>query len=205
MPTLVWNVPVFDFFSTYEHGLDAESTIHSGQKCIGKVTNLETLDRLVPAIWHHIEINRDEGEEEVRIVDSKTGDYYQSTLPESKVIIAELDARTAQLFSPNERAFPPDAGMGEEKEGEFQKAFIMYDHERCRILPPIRHAGTLDTLEDYRAKDGGFAVWYEVDEFVGVADTRTGEMWWVTEEVKARVLEVAKDRPDGCPLDEREG
>ena len=81
----------------------------------------------------------------------------------------------------------------------------MYDDEGLRILPPIRHAGTLNTYEEYLAKDGGFAVWYEVEEFVGVACTRTGEMWWVTEEVKRRVLEAAKNRPDWCPVEGAEG
>jgi hypothetical protein len=72
-------------------------------------------------------------------------------------------------------------------------------------LPGIKRVGFLSTIEEYRAMEGSSVVWHESEEFVGVYNTKTGDVWWATEDLAEKVWERVKEEDemyDGeCELD----
>ena len=70
----------------------------------------------------------------------------------------------------------------------FYRDIIRYDEDGDRILPGIRRAGFLSTIEEWRAMEDE-TVGYEAERFVGLENTKTGDVWWATDELKKEILE----------------
>jgi len=51
----------------------------------------------------------------------------------------------------------------------------------------------------------GPVVWHESEEFVGVYNTKTGDVWWATEDLKEKLLEHFREQDEmydrECDLD----
>jgi len=195
--SLVWEVPVFDFFKTYAHGVPG--TLHRA----GDIHSVAEYNTLVPAPDIRVEIERLPEKEEIRVVKDANGDYHatvNSTV--ARDILQLIDQQTSEIFEFDVEAYPRAAG--EDKKSDFFRSIIPYDERGNRVLPGIRRAGFVSTLEEYQAKEHG-AVWVmELEEFVGITDTSNGNVWWATEELKRDILEWVKAADLSCPIDNNE-
>ena len=193
--SLVWDVPVFEFFKTYDHGISPTS------KPVGQIRSLTEYNALVPAPDVRVEIERTPGKEEVRVVQDINGDYHSTPNPTvAQEILTTIDQATSELFEFNVKAYPDDIPPGEEKRNDFHRHIIHYDHQGTRILPGIRRAGYVSTVEEYREKEKGNTWCMEEDFFVGITDTSTGDVWWATDELKKEILERIKNTDMSCPM-----
>lgn len=202
MASLVWDVPVFEFFKTYDHGISPTLT------SIGQIRSLEDYERLVPDAYIRVEIERSPNNEEIRIVKDSNGEYHSTIDSDvAREILAVIDQQTSELFQFEIKAYPEGIPPGEEKHNDFHRHIIRYDDQRKRMLPGIRRAGYVSTIEEYKEKEQGNTWVMEEDFFVGITDTSTGDVWWATEELTKEVVERRKAMDDSCPLysDEEEG
>lgn len=191
MPTLVGDVPVFNFFRTYPFGLDADTGVQPSRDVIGSLSSMRDVDALVPAAFWRVEIEREAGIEEVRVVNSRTGQYHVAKGAAAQLLITELNQRTAEVFKGDGVPFP--AGMDDgEKRNPFYTSIIQYDHEAYRTLPAIKYGGEIEDAEFERISDGPGAV-YATPEFVGVLDTRTGIVWKASDGLARRILDSERD------------
>jgi hypothetical protein len=201
--SLVWDVPVFDFFKTYDHGISA--TLHH----VGDIHSLADYNALVPGSGIRVEMERTPDIEEIRVVQDLNGDYHatvNSTV--ARDILKVVDAQTSDLFEFGVKAYPNDVPPGEEKNSDFHRHIIRYDENKGRILPGIRKAGYVHTIEEYKAKETGNVWVMEEEEFVGITDTSTGDVWWATDELKKEILERVEAADLSCPMysdDDEEG
>lgn len=193
--SLVWDVPVFEFFKTYNHGIEPTT------KLVGQIRSLAEYDSLVPAPEIRVEIERTPGVEEIRVVKDETGDYQAtSNATVAKEITTILDKQTSDLFEFDVKAYPDDIPPGEEKKSDFHRYIIRYDQDAKRILPGIRRAGYVSTMEEYKAKEVGSSWIMEQEYFAGITDTSTGDVWWATDELRDEIWEKVKDMDFSCPL-----
>lgn len=193
--SLVWDVPVFEFFKTYDHG------IASTTKPVGQLSSLADYDTLVPAPNIRVEIERTPGHEEVRVVKDDYGEYHAT--PNTSIareILAVIDEQTSKIFEFDIKAYPDDIPPGEEKTNDFHRHIIRYDQNSTRMLPGIRRAGYVSTIEEYKAKEQGNTWCMEEDFFVGITDTSTGDVWWATDELREEIVRRSREADSSCPM-----
>lgn len=193
--SLVWDVPVFEFFKTYDHGIPP-TTNH-----VGQIHSLTEYNALVPAPDVRVEIERTPSKEEIRVVQDINGDYHATPDPTiAREILATVDQTTSELFEFEVKAYPDDIPPGEEKKNDFHRHIIRYDDHAGRILPGIRRARYVSTVEEYNEKEKGNTWCMEEEFFVGITDTSTGDVWWATEELKKEILQRIEDTDMSCPM-----
>jgi hypothetical protein len=201
MASTVWDAPVFEYFKTFDYGIAPTTTK------VGEINSLADYQALVPGSEIRVEIERNPGSEEIRVVQDSNGDYHATTSPSvAQQILKVIDAETSDLFQFDIKAYP-DIPAGEEKVTDQMRHIIRYDENKKRLLPGIKKAGTLSTMEEYKAKETG-SVWVmEEEEFVGITDTANGDVWYVTEELKREILDRKSKADLSCPLysDEEDG
>jgi hypothetical protein len=187
-------VPVFSLFSVLDHGVSPSNDI------VGHIHSWNEYQHLVPAPDTRVEIERARDVEEIRVIRNLDGDYHVTVNSSvAQIILKQVDEQTNSIFEMDVKAFPEN--MPDSKTNPFYRNIISYDHDGDRILPGIKRAGYLTTLEEYKAMEGQSVVWYEDDDFVGVEDVKTGSVWWATEELKQEVLEKSRLFEQECKLD----
>jgi hypothetical protein len=185
MSTLISGIPIFSLFAELDHGIFPSTTV------VGQIHSMAEYDTLVPAANTRVEMERASEAQEVRVIKNNNGDYHvtvNSSVAQS--IMAQVDQQTTDTFEVHLRAYPET--MAELKLDDYYRHIIQYDHDGDRILPGIRRAGYLSTLEEYKAMDRSSAVWFEHESFVGMEDSKTGDVWWATEDVKQEVLKRSR-------------
>lgn len=200
MASLVWGVPVFEFFQTYDHGI--APTLNR----TGHIASAAEFNKLVPAANIRVEIERCTSKEELRVVSDLDGGYHVTNDPSiAREILTEIDQHTSTLFEFDINAYPEGIPPGEEKRNDYHRHIIQYDEKAQRILPGIRRAGFLSTIEEYQAKESDGNVWImEEDFFVGITDVISGGVWWATADVAREVLRRRRDMDDSCPFDDKQ-
>ena len=177
MPTLINGIPLFTCFASIRMGLpgaNAELHIKSGEKHLGGLSSISDIDALVPSKNMRIEIERNDGEEEVRIVNALDGGYYSARQDIAIKLTQELDARTDHLMGPPDRSLR----VFEERYQPIWFCFIQYDHEAQRILPTLHRFGKITSLDDWRvySRKPTSATILD-DDYCVVTDRRTGNCW----------------------------
>jgi hypothetical protein len=82
------------------------------------------------------------------------------------------------------------------KNENYYRDIIQYDRDGDRLLPAIRRAGFLSTMEEWDAIQTGETAGYVAEVFVGVENTKTGDLWWATDELKKEILERRRQRDE---------
>lgn len=82
--SLIWDVPVFEFFKTYSHGISPTLNL------VGQINSMAEYDDLVPAPNTRVEMDRTTDKEEIRVVRDDNGDYHATTNPAIARQILEL-------------------------------------------------------------------------------------------------------------------
>jgi hypothetical protein len=189
--TIIGDVPVFSYFETYDHGIELPTNL------VGQIHSWADYQNLIPAPNTRVEIERVPEIAEIRIVKDKTGDYYVTADPKVALSILEhVDPQTTDVLELGIKAFPE--GKEEIKTADYYRNIIWYDGDGDRLLPAVRHAGDITTLEEYMIKSRENVCIHEFDEFVGVEYPKTGDLWWATEEVKREVMERRKRFDKEC-------
>jgi len=198
MSTLISGIPVFSLFAELDHGISPSLNI------VGQIHSMSQYDTLVPAPNMRVEIERAPEVEEIRVVKNINGDYHVTVNSSvAREILDQVDQHTTSLFELDVKAYPDS--IPDIKSDDYYRNIILYDQDGDRVLPGIKRVGYLSTVDEYRAMEGGPVVWHESEEFVGVYNTKTGDVWWATEDLKEKVLEHFKEQDemyDGeCDLD----
>lgn len=107
---------------------------------------------------------------------------------------------TSELFEFEVKAYPDDIPPGEEKTSDQLRYIIRYDQDAKRILPGIRRAGWVSTVDEYKAKEQGNTWVMEEEFFVGITDTSTGDVWWATDELRKEIVKRNQDLDLSCPI-----
>lgn len=189
MSTLISGTPVFSLFAEFDHGISPSLNV------VGQIHSMTDYNTLVPAPDTRVEIERAPKIEEIRVVKNINGDYHVTVNSSvARVILDQVDQATTSLFEFDVKAYP--VGKPDLKTEDYYRNIILYDRDGDRILPGIKRVGYLSTVEEYRAMEGGPVNWFESEDFVGVEDTKTGHVWWATEDLKEKVLENVRKRDE---------
>jgi hypothetical protein len=161
-------------------------------------------DALIPAPETRVEIERAPEAEEIRVIKNINGDYHVTVNASvARTILEQVDQQTTSIFELDVKAYPDS--IPDIKSDDYYRNIILYDRDGDRVLPGIKRVGYLSTVDEYRAMEGGSVVWHESEEFVGVYNTKTGDVWWATEDLTKKVWERVKEEDemyDGeCELD----
>lgn len=187
MSTLISGIPVFSLFSELDHGISPSLNI------VGQIHSMSQYDSLVPAPGIRVEIERAPDVEEIRVVKNVNGDYHVTVNSSvARAILDQVDQHTTSLFELEVKAYPDS--KTDIKGDDYYRNIILYDQDGDRVLPGIKRAGYLSTVEEYRAMEGGPYVWHESEDFVGVENTKTGDVWWATEDLAEKVLEHFREQ-----------
>lgn len=185
MSTLISGIPVFSLFSELDHGISPSTNV------VGQIHSMAGYNTLVPAPNTRVEMERASEAQEVRVIKNYNGDYHVTVNSSvAQIIMEQVDKQTTETFELHLKAYPET--MPEHKLDDYYRHIIQYDHDGDRILPGIRRAGYLSTLDEYKSMDRGSAVWFEHESFVGMEDSKTGDVWWATEDVKQEVLKRSR-------------
>ena len=198
MSTLISGIPVFSLFAELDHGISPSLHV------IGTIHTMSEYNALVPAPDIRVEIERAPEVEEIRVVKNIDGDYHVTVNSSvARVILDQVDAQTTSVFELDVKAYPDS--VPDVKGEDYYRSIIHYDPDGDRVLPGIKRVGYLSTVEEYRALEGSPVVWHESEDFVGVYSTKTGDVWWATDELKEKVMENVRKRGEmdeaECDLD----
>lgn len=108
-------------------------------------------------------------------------------------MIKQIDQETIEIFQRDVNPFPETFSNLENE--NFYRDIITYDEDGDRILPGLRRAGILSTMEEWRAMEEEI-VGYVAEKFVGLEYTKTGDLWWATEELKREILDRRRQREE---------
>ena len=201
MSRLIAGVHIFSYFTEFDYGISPSKTI------VGKMHSVSDYDKLIPSPNTRVEIDRAPGREEIRVIKDESGDYHVTADHDiARELLAELDRRTIEVFKPELNPYPET--FSNLKNEDYFRDIIRYDEDGDRTLPGIQRVGFLSTIEEYRSMDTGDMVGYEAEDFVGLENTKTGDVWWATEELKKEILERRKqldEMDDYEPEDEEDG
>ena len=181
MSRLLEGAHVFDYFTKFDYGICPSKTI------VGKIKSVDDYNKLIPSPDTRVEIDRAPGLEEIRVIKDETGDYHVTADHAiAREVLEEIDQKTIELYKPDIMPYPDT--FTNLKNVTFYRDIIRYDEDGDRILPGIRRAGFLSTIEEWRAMEDE-TVGYEAERFVGLENTKTGDVWWATDELKKEILE----------------
>jgi len=181
MSRLLEGAHVFDYFTKFDYGICPSKTI------VGKIKSVDDYNKLIPSPDTRVEIERAPGLEEIRVIKDETGDYHVTADHAiAREVLEEIDQKTIELYKPDIMPYPDT--FTNLKNVTFYRDIIRYDEDGDRILPGIRRAGFLSTIEEWRAMEDE-TVGYEAERFVGLENTKTGDVWWATDELKKEILE----------------
>lgn len=181
MSRLLEGAHVFDYFTKFDYGICPSKTI------VGKINSVDDYNKLIPSPDTRVEIERAPGLEEIRVIKDETGDYHVTADHAiAREVLEEIDQKTIELYKPDIMPYPDT--FTNLKNVTFYRDIIRYDEDGDRILPGIRRAGFLSTIEEWRAMEDE-TVGYEAERFVGLENTKTGDVWWATDELKKEILE----------------
>ena len=200
MSRLLQGAHVFDYFTKFDYGICPSKTV------VGKINSMEDYNRLIPSPHTRVEIERAPGTEEIRVIKDETGDYHVTADHAiAREVLKSIDQKTIEIFEPDIMPYPDT--FTNLKNLTFYRDIIRYDEDADRILPGIRRAGFLSTIEEWRAM-GDVCVGYEAEVFVGLENTKTGDVYWATDELKKKVLERRRqleEEDDGTDDIDEEG
>ena len=181
MSRLLEGAHVFDYFTKFDYGICPSKTI------VGNIKSVDDYNKLIPSPDTRVEIERAPGLEEIRVIKDETGDYHVTADHAiAREVLEEIDQKTIELYKPDIMPYPDT--FTNLKNVTFYRDIIRYDEDGDRILPGIRRAGFLSTIEEWRAMEDE-TVGYEAERFVGLENTKTGDVWWATDELKKEILE----------------
>jgi len=181
MSRLLEGAHVFDYFTKFDYGICPSKTV------IGKIKSVEDYNKLIPSPDTRVEIERAPGVEEIRVIKDETGNYHVTADHAiAREVLEKIDQKTIELYKPDIMPYPDT--FTNLKNVTFYRDIIRYDEDGDRILPGIRRAGFLSTIEEWRAMEDE-TVGYEAERFVGLENTKTGDVWWATDELKKEILE----------------
>jgi len=182
MSRLIDDVHVFDYFATYDYG-----DVLPSKTMIGKISSTGDYHQLVPSPDTRVEIERAPGVEEIRVIKNESGDYHVTANHDiARKLIEQIDQETVKIFQPDIDPFPET--FGNPKNANYYWDIIQYDGDGDRLLPAIRRAGFITTMKQWNDMQTGMIAGYEVEEFVGLENTKTGDLWWATDELKEEVM-----------------
>lgn len=197
MSRLLEGAHVFDYFTKFDYGICPSKTI------VGKINSMDDYDKLIPASDTRVEIEREPGIEEIRVIKDKTGDYHVTADHAiAREVLKEIDRQTVELFKPDIMPYPDT--FTNLKNVVFYRDIIRYDDDGDRLLPGIKRVGTLSSMEEWEAMETGEVVGYVAEVFVGLESTKTGDVWWATDELKREILERRKKRQEEAGDEEPE-
>jgi len=189
MSRLIGDVHVFDYFTVFNY-VDTSPS----KTIVGKIKSIDDYKQLIPSPRTRVEIERGPGSEEIRVVKNDNGDYHVSADHDiARELIKQIDQGTIEIFQPNVNPFPET--FSNLKNENFYRDIITYDEDGDRILPGLRRAGFLSTMEEWRAMEEE-TVGYVAEKFVGLEYTKTGDLWWATEELKREILDRRRQREE---------
>jgi hypothetical protein len=181
MSRLIAGVHVFSYFTEFDYG------ICPSEKIVGKINSIEDYDKLIPSPNTRVEIDRAPGKEEIRVIKDESGEYHVSANHEfARELLEVIDRRTIEIFKPEINPYPET--FSNLKNEDYFRDIIRYDEAGDRLLPGIKRVGFLSTMEEYNAMEDDDVVWYAAEQFVGVENTKTGDVWWATEDLKKEIL-----------------
>jgi len=196
MSRLLEGAHVFDYFTKFDYGICPSKTI------VGKINSMDDYNKLIPAPDTRVEIEREPGIEEIRVIKDETGDYHVTADHAiARQVLEEIDRQTIEIFKPDIMPYPDT--FTNLKNDPFYRDIIRYDDDGDRLLPGIKRVGFLSSLEEWRAKDL-IMVGYVAEVFVGLEDTKTGDVWWATDELKKEMLDRQKKRREEADDEEPE-
>jgi hypothetical protein len=182
MSRLFCGVSVFQYFAEFDYGISPSKNI------VGQIQSIGDFYTLIPAPSTRVEIERAPGEEEIRVVKDENGDYHvTANASVAQNILKDIDQQTTDLYQLDIKAYPD--GFPDIKSEDFHRDIIRYDEDGDRILPGIKRAGYISTVEEFNVKETDSSVCFLDKDFVGVENTKTGEVWWATEGLKKEMLE----------------
>lgn len=175
--------PIFQYFNEIGKESPTGETMKSGINAIGRSSSVEELLSLFPAPNTHVEFEDIIGKEEIRVIESFTGNYRYLDLQDAKVAIQKVKDESQRLFADSEEIFP---GFGYQHEDPFWSNIIVFDDESYRILPIFKRIkDKISSIESFNSlKEGSHCEPVIHDEFAGIAFHRTGEIWLATDEVR---------------------
>lgn len=189
MSRLIGDVHVFDYFTVFNY-VDTSPS----KTIVGKIKSIDDYKQLIPSPRTRVEIERGPGSEEIRVVKNDNGDYHVSADHDiARELIKQIDQETIEIFQPDVNPFPET--FSNLKNENFYRDIITYDEDGDRILPGLRRAGFLSTMEEWRAMEEE-TVGYVAEKFVGLEYTKTGDLWWATEELKREILDRRRQREE---------
>ena len=179
--------PVFQFFNEISKESPTSEKMMSGINEIGRSSSVEELLSLFPAPNTHVEFEDIKGKEEIRVIESLTGNYHYLDLQEAKVAIEKVKEESRQLFSNAEEIFP---GFGYQHEDPFWSNIIIFDEESYRTLSAIKRVKDKVSSMGYftSLKEQSHCEPVVHDEFAGIVFHRTGEIWLATKEVRDEIV-----------------
>lgn len=197
MPTDIWGTPIFQFH--------AEQTSNPVGTAQGTLQSLAQLDEIIPAPGKIVLLERTEGEEEVRIVDESTGDYiHTDSVAVARDIITTLDERTTRLYREiqgDSQPYPAHVlemhdGVAE-KDVPYWRSIVKYDDEGIRLLPALKFAGIIDSVEEFKRLEAGpYASTTDLKDFLAVQWANTGEIWWADDAVRKQITGSRSERKE---------
>jgi hypothetical protein len=181
MSRLLEGAHVFDYFTKFDYGICPSKTI------VGKINSVEDYNKLIPSPDTRVEIERAPGVEEIRVIKDETGDYHVTADHAiAREVLKEIDQTTFELYKPDIMPYPDT--FTNLKNVTFHRDIIRYDQDGDRLLPGIRRVGFLSTMEEWNAMQTDEMVGYVAEVFVGLENTKTGDVWWATDELKKEIL-----------------
>jgi len=180
MSRLLQGAHVFDYFTKFDYGICPSKTV------VGYINSVEDYNRLIPSPHTRVEIERATGTEEIRVIKDETGDYHVTADHAiASEVLKSIDQKTIEIFEPDIMPYPDT--FTNLKNLTFYRDIIRYDEDADRILPGIRRAGVLSTIEEWRAMED-VCVGFVAEMFVGLENTKTGDVYWATDELKREIL-----------------
>lgn len=175
-------IPVFELFArrvanTEFEGLEPTAV---GATRLGELEYLPDAPKAT-----RFEIERAAGVEEVRCIDTTNGTYRSATGDAAKRIIAEWDAKEAELFSdadpdPTEMAEASDLYPGvPQRDIPYFRCIVEYDSEGARNMPLRKRAGAIKTAQEFWEGESSepYSWVFVGKEQAFWANGRTGEYW----------------------------
>jgi hypothetical protein len=180
MSRLIEGAHVFDYFTKFDYGICPSKTI------VGKIHSMADYNKLVPAPNTRVEIERAPGSEEIRVIKDESGDYHVTADHDiAREVLKEIDRQTIEIYQPDIMPYPK--AFSNLKNVVYNRDIIRYDEDGDRLLPGIKRVGFLSTMEEWRALDLKMCGFVS-NVFVGLEDTKTGDVWWATDELKREIL-----------------
>lgn len=180
MSRLIEGAHVFDYFTKFDYGICPSKTI------VGKIHSIADYNKLIPSPNTRVEIERAPGSEEIRVIKDESGDYHVTADHDiAREVLKEVDRQTIEIYQPDIMPYPE--AFTNLKNVVYNRDIIRYDEDGDRLLPGIKRAGFLSTVEEWRALDLQM-VGFVSNVFVGLEDTKTGDVWWATDELKKEIL-----------------